>query len=1082
MSSYLYASSTAQSINGEEYEVRIIENTSGTDSTKEFDVGPGGVNLIYEDTDDTLLLPGIVHSRCEVETLWPTGSTTLSTLINNLLSAQDGDWLLEVLRDDERIWVGTILCEEVTLLESTPIQSFRIVATDGLSLLKSVPYNDDGTAYTGDHIIFDDIFTNIQEKWTTWSYLNDQAVGTDIRLEMADDVYSTDDYVMALTSHPGGTGFSNARRMRIQTHAFRQGQAEADVYINCYELLYSLCVTLQLRMYYYGNTWSFIPAYLSDEAITGYRLTYGGLYPSATIVGTSNFQVDTTNNVRQKGNEWTQSFTPQINEVKLVRDTNNGYHIIAAYYFDSGEAQSQSTITFESATDAGEDEGYYVEFQAYVENSAISKADSEILGRIVISFEVKFDTGGDATYYTNEIVPHPGGRVNSFGTMDAQFSDQDYAPFNFPLNGYGSSQDSYYYHDQDRQGAYYYDMTSDGSRYIEGNFTLPPPPTDKTGITLTPTIKAYDSFGVYDATATAALTSQFVRLFFTAYSNDALTVVPDFTWQATTTFGRGTIDLGTTHVGGLGIGMGSIQVATSATAFNLTDNWVNQADSTARAINKLCVEEVLAAHYRSRKVERGSIVYRGSSATPGKPFSRYYDNDTGEYYTALNWQLSTTASEIALTLRKIGRNAVGITTEAVDTGDPLRGPVNTTEGQSDTRPTNIMFSYNTEARANFAGDWSSVIGNETKEVYYTLANDGQGTFMDPQGQVPDTPGATIVRKIYVNTKGLQERTDTGWLSPSALQPADNDNLKTCFDLIRNYVTKIGDHGAYTFIVTYDEVSTLPLLNTYTNGQAAYSLRKLNSSYSGAAINVRRTGPNPASQDIGFTASGELDTAAIVAFCQFNDGFVQTWYDQSGNGRNATQSTTTLQPQIYDSGGVFTVNGKPAVYFDGDYLDTAAFGPNPNGKVNAAGVVQFDNVTSRQSAASQWGGSGQQNFFFQMQEVVVGMRFGWRYSGNTLTYVDQIATATANTQYLMSGKFEQGAVAVLYDGVAGSVTNAPSGSQTPNNKSRVMRLGGLSTNTTQLMSGYIQEFVIWSNTTAHSETNISNDINDHYSVF
>jgi hypothetical protein len=145
MSSYLYASSTAQSINGEEYEVRIIENTSGTDSTKEFDVGPQGVKLIYENTDDTLLLPGIVHSRCEVETLWPSGDATLSTLLTNLLSAQDGDWLLEVLRDSERIWVGTILCDEAQLLESSPIQTFRLVATDGLSLLKNVDYNDNGT-------------------------------------------------------------------------------------------------------------------------------------------------------------------------------------------------------------------------------------------------------------------------------------------------------------------------------------------------------------------------------------------------------------------------------------------------------------------------------------------------------------------------------------------------------------------------------------------------------------------------------------------------------------------------------------------------------------------------------------------------------------------------------------------------------------------------------------------------------------------------------------------------------------------------------------------------------------------------
>ena len=191
--------------------------------------------------------------------------------------------------------------------------------------------------------------------------------------------------------------------------------------MTCYELLYSLCVTLQLRMYYYGDTWSFIPAYLSDEAITGYRLTYGGVYPTATIVGTSNFQVDTTNNVRQKGNEWTQSYTPQINEVRLVRDTNNGYHIIAAYYFDSGVTQSQDSITFEGEPDASDDQGYYVEFQAYVENSSITKDDSEKLGRIVIVFEVKFDTGASAVYYSNEIVPHPGGRVNSFSTNDVQF-------------------------------------------------------------------------------------------------------------------------------------------------------------------------------------------------------------------------------------------------------------------------------------------------------------------------------------------------------------------------------------------------------------------------------------------------------------------------------------------------------------------------------------------------------------------------------------------------------------------------------------------------------------------------------------
>lgn len=1085
MSSYLYASSTAQSLNGEEYQIRIIENTSGTDSTKEFDVGPSGVKLTYENTDDTLLLPGIVHSRCEVQTLWPSGSTTLTTLINNLLSAQDGDWLIEVLRDDTRIWVGTILCEQVDLMETTPLQSLRIVATDGLSLLRDVPYNDDGTAYTDTQILFDEILPNIQEKWTTWSYLDDQNTD-EVRLEIADDVYSTDDYVMALTSHPGGTGYYNTRRMKIHTHAFSHTDASNNTsFISTYDLLQSICLTLQLRLYYYGDTWSFIPAYLSDEEILGYRMSYGGTITSANITGTSNFQVDTLNNVRQKGAEWVQSFTPQINNVRLERDTNKGYEIIQSFDVANGVEQSQDTLTFAGSGTAAEDDAYMLRFTAYIENTALTRSESERLGRIVFKFTIQFDTGASATYYKNDIVPSPAGRLQQHTLdLDGDFNSQDYAALSFPEIGYSSTVGRYHYHRDDAH-SYYYDFNTAGQRYLEGGINIPPPPTARTGISIVPTIEAWDSFGNYDAAATAALdTKKFTFFAFVAYSNNQLAVVPNFTWSASTNFGRGSVDLGKTHIGGLGVGMGSILVQINVDGtYSTTDNWVNQADANERPINELCVEEVLAAHYRSRKVERGSIVYRGTGATPGKPFSRYYDNDTGEYYSALNWQLIATACEIELTLRKIGRNALSITTEAVDTGDPLRGPVDTTQGQPSSRPTNIMYSYNTQARNNYAGDWSSVIGSETKEMYYTIGNDGQGTYLNGQGQVPDTPGATIVRKIYVNTKGLQQRTDTGWLSPAALQPADNDSIETCFELIRNYIAKVDDHGAYTFMVTYDEVSTLPLLNTYTGGTAAYSLRKLNSSYTGSAINVRRTGTNPASQDIGFTASGELDTAAIVAFCQFNDGFVQTWYDQSGNGRNATQSTTTLQPQIYDSAGVFTVNGKPAVYFDGDYLDTAAFAPNPSGKVNAAAVVQFDGITTRQSAASQWGStSGQQNFFFQMQEVVVGLRFGWRYSGNTLTYVDQIATATADTQYLMSGKFEQSAATVLYDGVAGSVTNAPSGSQTPNNHSRVMRLGGLSTNTTQLMSGYIQEFVIWSNTTAHSETNISDDINDHYSVF
>jgi prepilin-type N-terminal cleavage/methylation domain-containing protein len=95
-------------------------------------------------------------------------------------------------------------------------------------------------------------------------------------------------------------------------------------------------------------------------------------------------------------------------------------------------------------------------------------------------------------------------------------------------------------------------------------------------------------------------------------------------------------------------------------------------------------------------------------------------------------------------------------------------------------------------------------------------------------------------------------------------------------------------------------SMFPADLTATGTVQAFSLRQLSSSYSGPAVRVRRSTDNTL-QDIGFTASGELDTAALLAFVGSGNGYVAIWYDQSGNGRNATQAAAGSQPRIVTSG-------------------------------------------------------------------------------------------------------------------------------------------------------------------------------------
>lgn len=103
-----------------------------------------------------------------------------------------------------------------------------------------------------------------------------------------------------------------------------------------------------------------------------------------------------------------------------------------------------------------------------------------------------------------------------------------------------------------------------------------------------------------------------------------------------------------------------------------------------------------------------------------------------------------------------------------------------------------------------------------------------------------------------------------------------------------------------------------LLDIYPSAAAAYSLRKLKKTYTGSAIRVRRTSDN-VEQDIGFV-NNVLDTASLSTFIGANSGCVTTWYDQSGNSKNAVQTITSRQPLITISGVLQTQNSKPTIRF------------------------------------------------------------------------------------------------------------------------------------------------------------------------
>jgi hypothetical protein len=101
---------------------------------------------------------------------------------------------------------------------------------------------------------------------------------------------------------------------------------------------------------------------------------------------------------------------------------------------------------------------------------------------------------------------------------------------------------------------------------------------------------------------------------------------------------------------------------------------------------------------------------------------------------------------------------------------------------------------------------------------------------------------------------------------------------------------------------------------FSSHKIVLSVRRLKTAYTGNCMEVRRSSDN-ATQNIGFL-NNYLDTVSLLSFVGQGSGFVKTWYDQSGNGRDYIQNTNANQPRIVNSGSLETQNGKAAVRFDG----------------------------------------------------------------------------------------------------------------------------------------------------------------------
>ena len=269
-------------------------------------------------------------------------------------------------------------------------------------------------------------------------------------------------------------------------------------------------------------------------------------------------------------------------------------------------------------------------------------------------------------------------------------------------------------------------------------------------------------------------------------------------------------------------------------------------------------------------------------------------------------------------------------------------------------------------------------------------------------------------------------------------------------------------------------SFVGLLDLYPSAAAAYSVRRLSSTYAGSAMEVRRSSDN-ALQDIGFDANGNLDTASLVSFVGAGDGFVRTWYDQSGNANDAQNTTASQQPQIVSSGSLVLLNGKVAVDFDG--LNDVLQSVSANQMTNSAElyVVSVLNIETSDANEHAFGVSYTGSINNLMSLGSSGDNYRFRYSVNATFQAVSAFRGGSTDRILMSGN---------YDGVNLDMNinnNSYSSAQSIGTATgEYFFIGKLGTNNP--FDGKMQESIIWTGDKTSVKSQIESNINSYYSIY
>lgn len=218
-------------------------------------------------------------------------------------------------------------------------------------------------------------------------------------------------------------------------------------------------------------------------------------------------------------------------------------------------------------------------------------------------------------------------------------------------------------------------------------------------------------------------------------------------------------------------------------------------------------------------------------------------------------------------------------------------------------------------------------------------------------------------------------------------------------------------------------------------------------------------------------TGDIDDFEVLQITA--DGAVTTFYDQSGNGNNATNATESEQPLIVDGGSVAQFDGINSIEFDGTSHELAASLSLSTTAFSSFSVAGTDGVAGTNAQAIF--GSNSTAFYSQIKSYDLETRVS---SSPVLTLDDDIGNNPNQMQLFASiNGTSQGNQYI--DGTIGN--RSPLDTSTSGGISETTVYIG-SANGQRYLGGGICEIILFASDQSSNRTGMETNINDHFSIY